>query len=78
MEIRKSDILDALGVDYDGRDGFSALPASLASLEELLFEAADALDDDDKLSYAVGDACNIVQVLRRAVTKQPQNESGGE
>lgn len=70
MKVRHRELLTAIGVDAIDREALAGLPDYLRSLELALSEAQQALDDDDRLSYAVGDACNIVQVLRTKITEE--------
>lgn len=70
MNVRRRELLTALGVDVIDREAMAGLPDYLRSLELALCEAQQELEDDDRLSYAVGDACNIVQVLRTKITEE--------
>ena len=70
MKVRHRELLTAISVDAIDREALAGLPDYLRSLELALSEAQQALDDDDRLSYAVGDACNIVQVLRTKITEE--------
>lgn len=69
MNIRRRDLLNAIGVDND-REALAGLPVYLRSLELKLRQAAQEMEDNDYLSDAVVDACNIVRVLRLQSTKK--------
>jgi hypothetical protein len=74
INVRHRDLLTAIGVDAIDREALAGLPDYLRSLETTLSEAQQALDDDDRLAYAVGDASNIVQVLRTKITEGRTDE----
>lgn len=74
MHVRHRDLLTAIGVDAIDREALAGLPDYLRSLATTLSEAQQALDDDDRLAYAVGDASNIVQVLRTKITEGRTDE----
>lgn len=69
INVRHRELLTALGVDAIDREALAVLPEYLRLLEITLSEAQEALDDDDRLASAVGDASNIVQVLRTKITE---------
>lgn len=66
MNIRRRDLLNAIGVDTD-REALAGLPVYLRSLELKLRQAEQELEDNDHLSDAVVDALNILRVLQIAV-----------
>ena len=74
ISVRHRDLLAAIGVDAIDREALAGLPDYLRSLEATLSEAQQALDDDDRLAYAVGDASNIVQVLRTKIAEGRTHE----
>ena len=62
MRISKKQISDALSIDSDDLSS-KDMAISLMSIESILDSVADNLDDDFE-SAALGDASNLVQVIR--------------
>lgn len=61
MRISKKQIAEALGVDWDITSKDVAI--ALRNIEKILDNVAESLDDDFE-SAALGDASNLIQVVR--------------
>lgn len=61
MKISKKQIVDALGVDWD--ISTKDIATALSSIETILDNVAESIDNDFE-SAALGDASNLIQVLR--------------
>jgi hypothetical protein len=62
MRISKKQISDALSIDSDDLSS-KDMAIALLNIESILDKVADNLDDDFE-SAALGDASNLVQVIR--------------
>jgi hypothetical protein len=62
MRISKKQIVDALSIDSDDLSS-KDMAIALMNIESILDSVADNLDDDFE-SAALGDASNLVQVIR--------------
>jgi DNA-directed RNA polymerase specialized sigma subunit len=65
MRISKKQIADALGIDTDDLSS-KDMAIALMNIESILDKVADNLDDDFE-SAALGDASNLVQVIREGL-----------
>jgi hypothetical protein len=62
MRITKQQIADALSIDINDLS-LKDIAAALLNIESILDNVAESLDDDFE-SAALGDASNLVQVIR--------------
>jgi len=65
MRISKKQISDALSIDSDDLSS-KDMAIALMNIESILDKVADNLDDDFE-SAALGDASNLVQVIREGL-----------
>ncbi len=65
MRINKKQIAHALGIDSDDLSS-KDMAIALMNIESILDKVADNLDDDFE-SAALGDASNLVQVIREGL-----------
>lgn len=65
MKITKQQITDALGIDSDDLSK-EELTIALRNLENILDDAAEDIEDDFK-SAALGDASNLIQMIRNGL-----------
>jgi len=65
MRISKKQIADALGIDSDDLSS-KGMAIALMNIESILDSVAENLDDDFE-SAALGDASNLVQVIRNGL-----------
>jgi DNA-directed RNA polymerase specialized sigma subunit len=66
MKITKKQIADALGIDSDDLSS-KDMAIALLNIESILDSVAENLDDDFE-SAALGDASNLIQMIREALT----------
>ena len=66
MRISKKQISNALSIDSDDLSS-KDMAIALMNIESILDKVADNLDDDFE-SAVLGDASNLVQVIREALT----------
>ena len=66
MRINKKQIAHALGIDSDDLSS-KDMGIALLNIESILGSVADNLDDDFE-SAALGDASNLIQMIREALT----------
>ena len=64
MRISKKQIAEALGVDWDVSSKDVAI--ALRNIEKILDNVAESLDNDFE-SAALGDASNLIQVIREGL-----------
>lgn len=65
MKITKQQITDALGIDSDDLSK-KELTIALRNLENILDDIAEDIEDDFK-SAALGDASNLIQMIRNGL-----------
>jgi hypothetical protein len=65
MSITKQQIADALGIDINDLS-LKDISVALLNIESILDSVAESLDDDFQ-SAALGDASNLVQVIREGL-----------
>jgi hypothetical protein len=65
MRISKKQIADALGIDTDDLS-LDDIGIALLNIEAILDDVAEHLDDDFE-SAALGDASNLIQVIREGL-----------
>jgi hypothetical protein len=65
MRISKKQIADALSIDIDDLS-FNDIGIALLNIENILDSVAENLDDDFE-SAALGDASNLIQVIREGL-----------
>lgn len=65
MRINKKQITDALGIDTDDLS-LEDMGIALLNIENILENVAENLDDDFE-SAALGDASNLVQMIREGL-----------
>jgi hypothetical protein len=65
MSITKQQIADALGIDINDLS-LKDISIALLNIESILDSVAESLDDDFQ-SAALGDASNLVQVIREGL-----------
>jgi hypothetical protein len=65
MSITKQQIADALGIDINDLS-LKDISVALLNIESILDSVAKSLDDDFQ-SAALGDASNLVQVIREGL-----------
>jgi DNA-directed RNA polymerase specialized sigma subunit len=66
MKITKKQIADALGIDSDDLSS-KDMAIALLNIESILDSVAENLDDDFE-SAALGDASNLIQMIRETLT----------
>ena len=66
MKITKQQITDALGIDSDDLSN-KELPIALREIELILDSIAEDIEDDFK-SAALGDASNLIQIMREGLS----------
>jgi DNA-directed RNA polymerase specialized sigma subunit len=66
MRINKKQIAHALGIDSDDLSS-KDMAIALMNIESILENVAENLDDDFE-SAALGDASNLIQMIREALT----------
>ena len=65
MKISKQQITDALSLDIDDLS-FNDIGIALLNIETILDSVAENLEDDFE-SAALGDASNLIQVIRKSI-----------
>jgi hypothetical protein len=65
MRISKKQIADALSIDIDDLS-FNDIGIALLNIENILDSVAENLDDDFE-SAALGDASNLIQMIRNGL-----------
>ena len=65
MKITKKQIADALGIDTDDLSS-KDMAIALLNIESILDSVAENLDDDFE-SAALGDASNLIQMIREGL-----------
>jgi DNA-directed RNA polymerase specialized sigma subunit len=65
MKITKKQIADALGIDSDDLSS-KDMAIALMNIESILDSVAESLEDDFE-SAALGDASNLIQVIREGL-----------
>jgi DNA-directed RNA polymerase specialized sigma subunit len=65
MKITKKQIADALGIDSDDLSS-KDMAIALLNIESILENVAENLDDDFE-SAALGDASNLIQMIREGL-----------
>jgi len=66
MRISKKQIADALSIDSDDLS-LDDMAIALMNIESILDSVAESLEDDFE-SAALGDASNLIQVIREGLT----------